>query len=85
MAKNFTEDRSALGSGDMGFDITTSGAELAQHTRFVMVSEDGVTITGILAGQDTAHTTFGLKAGIPYPFRFKVISAVSTGSVKGYA
>ena len=85
MAKNFTDDRSALGAGGVGIDITPSATELEQHTRFIMVEVDDITVTGIFIGQDTSHTTFALKAGVPYPFRFKVISAVSSGSVKGYA
>ncbi len=66
------------------FNITPSATELAIHTRAIMVSADA-TVTGILAEDSTSHTTFILSAGVLYPFAFKVISAVSTGTVKGYA
>jgi hypothetical protein len=71
----------------VGFDITPHATdELAQRTRVVMVSEDDVTITGYLAGDaDTAHTTGPLKAGIMYPMMFDRVTAVSSGSAKGYA
>ena len=67
-----------------------AGTDLPINTRAIMVSEDDMTVSGILVGQDldTAagiHTTHNLKAGILYPFAFRRITAVSTGSVKGYA
>lgn len=66
--------------------ITPSATELPLHTRAIMVSVDA-TVTGILVGDvATSHTTVTLKAGILYPFAFKVISAVTnSATVKGYA
>ena len=66
------------------FDITPSSNDLALATRVIMVSE-AATVTGVFVGQDSSHTTFNLTPGIPYPFCFKKITAVSAGSVKGYA
>lgn len=54
------------------------------ETRAITVSEDA-TVTGILSGQDTEFTTHTLKVGVLYPFVFKAITAVSAGTVKGYA
>lgn len=84
MAKNFNDTDSVMAPLRGGFDVTPSGTALAINTRVVMVTEDDTTITGIMIDQDSSHTTGPLKAGVMYPFQFKVISAVSAGSAKGY-
>jgi len=66
------------------FDITPSSTDLAIPTRAITVSVDA-TITGILVGDDSSHTTHTLNAGTLYPFAFKKITSISVGSVKGYA
>lgn len=81
----FFEDRqSIMAPLRGGFDITVAETDLAQVPRVVMVSTDGATITGILIDQDTSHTTLALKAGVMYPLQFKRITAISTGTAKGY-
>lgn len=67
------------------FDITPSSDDLEVPTRAIMVSADDITVTGVFVGQTDSHTTFSLKSGTVYPFCFKKITSVSSGSVKGYA
>ena len=66
------------------FDISPGPSDLAIPTRAITLSADA-TVTGIFVGDDHSHTTHTLKAGIMYPLCFKKITAVSTGTVKGYA
>lgn len=71
------------------FDITPAVDALAIPTRAIMVSE-AATVTGYLVDHDSAeageeHTTHELVAGTLYPFAFSHITAVSAGTVKGYA
>lgn len=54
------------------------------QTRAISVSADA-TVTGIFAENTTEFTTHTLKAGVLYPFVFKAITAISTGTIKGYA
>lgn len=55
------------------------------NCRAIMVSADA-TVTGEFAEQPgISHTTHTLKAGVLYPFCFRKITAVSTGTVKAYA
>lgn len=85
MPLQFEDRDSFMASGRKGFDVTPSSDELPVWTRFIMVTVDDMTVTGILEGDTTSHTTAPLKVGVPYPMAFKVISAVSAGAVKGYA
>ena len=82
---NYTEytEFTAFSPPIAAYDITPSANDLAFTTIMIMVSE-AATITGILAGDTTSHTTQQLTPGIMYPFSFKKITAVSAGSVKGY-
>ena len=84
MSQRYTDNDSALGSANGVFDITPAVGELDQSTRMVMVDTDGTTVTGTLIADSDENTTFALKAGIMYPFRFKEITAVTGGSAKGY-
>lgn len=82
--QHYTDRDSFLAAGRGGMDIIPSGTELAKYTRFVYVTVDNATITGILEGDTVSHTTAPLRSGVPHPLAFKVISAVSAGAVKGY-
>ena len=83
--KNFTDLDSVLAPLRHSFTVAPSASEISEGpTRTVMVTVDDATITGIFIGDTTSSTTVPLKVGVPYPFMFKVISAVSAGSVKGY-
>lgn len=85
MTKTYTNKDSVMAPAQHGADITPHATDLlANITRFVMVTDDLATITGYLEGDDSAHTTVPLKAGVIYPFAFKRITAVSAGSIKGY-
>lgn len=75
---------SFLAPARIAITITPSADELPVFTRSVMVSTDDATITGVLEGDTVSSTTFPLKTGFMYPFAFKKITAVSTGTVKGY-
>ena len=80
-----TED-AAYGPLNRSWDVTPSATAFEPHTRAIMVSDDDTTVTGIMKNDNESHTTFPLKAGVLYPFEFKIISAVSgSGTVKGYA
>ena len=65
-------------------DSNNNPTLLSLETRAIMVTAE-CTVTGILANEETEHTTATLTPGILYPFAFKAITAVSAGSVKGYA
>lgn len=84
MPAHYDNRDSFLAPARHAFTITPSATELTNFTRAVMVTEEEATITGILEGDTVSHTTPPLKVGILYPFAFKVISAVSDGSVVGY-
>lgn len=79
----YTERDSFMGPARKGFDVTPHATNPNQ-TRAIMVSTDNATVTGVLEADTAPHTTFPLKAGILYQFAFKTITAVSTGTVKGY-
>lgn len=81
---NATGPFGPTGSLGKGFDITPSGSELSPHTRAITVEAAG-TVTGVLVNDgSTSHTTHALTPGILYPFAFKIISATTATSVKGY-
>lgn len=64
-------------------DVTPSPTTIV-NSRAIMVSEFA-TVTGELIEQPgTSHTTFSLTPGMLYPFCFKYITAVSSGTVKAY-
>lgn len=74
---------SAMAPVRRAIDVTPSATEFSTPSRAIMVSE-AATVTGILSGMDTSHTTHELQAGTMYPFSFKSITAVSAGTVKAY-
>lgn len=83
--KRYSDSQSIMGPAGGALDITPSGDLLEQMTRFIMVETDGATITGELKDQaGVSHTTFPLKAGTIWPFQFIKITAVSSGTIKGY-
>lgn len=82
--QQYTDKDSFLASARIAIDVTPSANDLPLYTRCVMVSTDGATITGVLEGDTVSSTTFPLMTGLMYPFAFKKITAVSTGTVKGY-
>lgn len=84
MPQQYDHRNSFLAPIRAAFNVTPAGTDLAVFTRAVMVDTDGATITGILEGDTVSHTTVPLKLGVLYPFAFKRISAVSSGTVKGY-
>ena len=83
---NYTKgtEFSAYAGARRGFDITPGTSDLPLSTRAIMVSETA-TVTGILSGDSAEHTTFELAPGVMHPFFFERITAVSAGSIKGYA
>jgi hypothetical protein len=84
MGQRFEGLDSAMAGASFGRDITPSATAFTQHTRFIMVDTDDVTVTGEFIGEATSHTTVPLKKGLIYPFFFSKITAVSGGTVKGY-
>ena len=84
---NYARDTvdAAFGPVNRSWDVTPSATPFLVPTRAIMVSADDITVTGILKHDTVSHTTFGLKAGVMYPFEFSSITAVSAGTVKAYA
>lgn len=83
--KLFTNREDATTGAKFGFDVTPSATAFTQHTRAVTVSIDGATITGELIDRPgVSFTTHPLAVGILHPYWFIKITAVSTGTVKGY-
>lgn len=80
--KRYDDRHSILGRAENMLVVTPSASELPEISRFIMVSVDDVTVTGILADMTTSFTTVPLKAGQEYNLGFKVISAVSAGTVQ---
>lgn len=83
MPQQYSDSNSVSAPARMGMDITAHATN-PTNTRYVMVSTDGTTITGILEGDTASHTTFGLKAGTMYKMSFKKITAIAGGTVKAY-
>lgn len=83
MPQMYSDSNSVQAPARMGRDVVAHATNPNQ-TRFVMVSVDNTTITGVLEGDTASHTTFGLKAGVLYPIAFKTITAISGGAVKAY-
>lgn len=84
MSKVYTDNDTILAPIRGGFDVTPGATDLAIPTRAIMVTTDDATVTGILVDQENPHTTAPLKTGVIYAFRFKRITTVSAGAVKGY-
>jgi len=67
------------------FDVSPSTSDLTIPTRAIMVSAE-CTVSGIMIGDTSSHTTNTLFPGMLYPFAFSRITAVSgSATVKGYA
>lgn len=64
------------------FNVTPSPTTLLK-IRAIMVSVE-TTVTGVLVGDTVSHTTHTLLPGIMYPFAFRKITAVASGTVKAY-
>lgn len=81
---NYTKNSQfeAYSSYRYAYDVTPSEDLLPIKTTGVMITEEGATVTGVLIGDTSPHTTHPLKVGVIYPFMFKRITAVSSGAVK---
>lgn len=78
-------ENAEFGPVSRAFDITPSTTELQTITRAITVSTEGATVTGYLEFDDEEFTTHPLSWGTMYPMKWRKITAVSAGTVKGYA
>lgn len=87
MTRHHRDKDSVMSPAQVPQDITPHATDvLANTTRFIMVSDDGATVTGYMEGDKTnPHTTMPLRAGLIYPFSFIRVTAVSSGTIKGYS